>query len=103
MSLFSSKAFTSQDENSSILCKPTFDSRRFSDSIATRPPPQINITPDANLEAGIICTTGDLLTLKCLTSSAQEIRYYSSPYGSHGSSYSPTEDRVGKLFSYLCN
>ena len=77
------------EEAVSYLRRPHCDTRRFSDSAATvRHPPHICITPDGprrslsgpsyNKDNGIICSTGDLLTLKCLTSSAQEIRFAES-------------------------
>ncbi|CAG7820901.1 unnamed protein product [Allacma fusca] len=78
-----------EDEDKlSFLRHPQSDIRRYSDSAATiRQPPHICITPDGVVgrgargfckDSGIVCSTGDLLTLKCLTSSAQEIRCGSS-------------------------
>ncbi|CAL8126708.1 unnamed protein product [Orchesella dallaii] len=82
-----------EDERNLFLRSPLFDARRFSDSAVCRgPTPAItfSLTSDvgdgnspnnpgvttirrASDSSGIVLSTGDLETLKCLTSSAQEI------------------------------
>lgn len=85
-----------ENERSLFLRGPHFDSRRFSDTAAlcrgpTAPAITFSLTPaesgglleeDCNTKGmvrrasdtpGIVLSTGDLETLKCLTSSAQEI------------------------------
>jgi len=69
------------EESVEYLGKPLETiSRRYSDSSVITPP-SISITPAREIKkwrrssnAGIVCLTGELLNLKCLTSSAQEIR-----------------------------
>lgn len=112
-----------ESERSLFLRSPLFDSRRFSDSAVCRGPttPAItfSLTPDTSCGGdgnecnnpgilrrssdsgpGIVLSTGDLETLKCLTSSAQEISSTPESDQTGGGTASPTN--LGNKLCLFC-